>query len=188
MGLWTILIAVATKIPVSLHKTNKQTNIITTLLWSHLIRHPLHHAAVKATSNYRLCQNLCYVQIGSTLRSSVLYIHICQWNDEPSHHLGDMLHLSLTSHSITINIIEPGHWTSVLLKSSTFAPLSPCIPAPVYCLHPLCPVLLLHLEPSTFFVQEQQEKISWKTCWNFDGLKSWLVAKKGLKRFQGFQK
>ena len=110
--------------------------------------------------------------------------YICQWNDEPSHHLGDMLHLRLTSHSITINIIEPGHWTTVLLKSSTFAPLSPCIPAPVYCLHPLCPVLLLHLEPSTFFVQEQQEKISGESCWNFEGLMGWPVAKKGL-RFQG---
>ena len=70
MGLWTIFIAVATTVPTSQHKqTNKPTNVITTLLRSHLIRHPLHHAAVKATSNYRLCQNLCYVQIGSTLRS-----------------------------------------------------------------------------------------------------------------------
>ena len=53
---------------------------------------------------------------------------------------------------------------SVLLKISTFAPLCPGIPAPVYCLHPLCPVLFLHLEPSTFFVQEQQEKISGESC------------------------
>ena len=77
IGLWTIFIAVAITVPVSQHKqTNKQTNMITTLLWSHFICHPLHHAAVKATSNYRLCQNLCYVQIGSTLRSFVLYIHM----------------------------------------------------------------------------------------------------------------
>ena len=112
---------------------------------------------------------------------------LCQWNDEPSHHLGDMLHLSLTSHSVTINIIEPGHWTSVLLKSSTFAPLCPCIPLPVYCLHPLCPVLFFHLEPSTFFVQEQQEKISGQSCWNFDGLNSWSVAKKRKKDVNDFR-
>ena len=179
MVLWTILIAVATTIPVSLHRTNKHYHKFV-MIPPHLPPSPSCRRKgdqqLSALSKPVLCPDWFNFEIFCLVQCT----YICQWNDEPSHHLGDMLHLSLTSHSITINIIEPGHWTSVLLKSFTFAPLCPGIPAPVYCLHPLCPVLFLHLEPSTFFVQEQQEKISGECYWNFEGLMGWPVAKKGL--------